>query len=194
MISKKELFSKWISILWYIQLGVLVWEVLSWFPLPTILLGWGSKILSLITAVILFQLTPVYKRYRTAGIFVCVAVALSLVNMLLQSTMVQLGASACALAALYFEFTAHAELVREQDWKLAKSWNVLFEFEIICGVVVGIVGAPLAVVIAVILAIDPNIVASGVMVLMAGGGIVLQILYLILLKRTLSIYKHEVSM
>lgn len=190
--SKKEVFLKWIPILWYIQLGVLAWEILSWFPFPTILLEWGSKMLSLVTAVVLFQLVPVYKRYRTAGIFVCVAIALSLVNMFVQSTMVQLGASACALAALYFEFTAHAELVRECVPKLAKSWNVLFEWEIICGVVVGIIGAPLAVVVAVMLAMDPNIVASGVMVLMAGGGIVLQIVYLILLKRTQAAYKNEV--
>ena len=192
MMSKKEVFLKWIPILWYIQLGVLIWEIVSWFPLPTILLDWGNKMLSLVTAVVLFQLVPVCKRYRIAGIFVCVAVVLSLVNMFIQNTMVQLGASACALAALYFEFIAHAELVKECVPKLAKSWNVLFEWEIICGVVVGIIGAPLAVVIAVMLAIDPNIAASGIMVLMAGGGIVLQIVYLILLKRTQAAYEKEV--
>ena len=139
---------KWIPILWYLQLGVLVWEIVSWFPIPTILMEWGSKMLSLVTAVVLFQLIPICKRYRIAAVLLCVTIVLSLINVFVQNTLLQLGTSVCALAALYFEFTTHAELVKESAPKLAKSWNVLFEFEIICGIVVGIIGAPLAVVVA----------------------------------------------
>lgn len=190
MANNKELFSKWMKNLFNVQIVVLVCSVLSSIPLIGGVFGWIGIILLVISAYVLYKMAPVNDRYRKASIFKGIAIGISIIakfgNVMLMSS---LASSICTLIGHYQEYSAHSEMLDGIDAKLAKNWHSLFNWQIFGGIVLGVLGAPIAVLLGVLLLVDANILTTVVLILVTCFDTVMGIIYLMYLKRTREKYE-----
>lgn len=185
----RGLLVKWLKILFYAHIASLVVSVVS--GVSDLDTSWISWIITVAAAVCLFRLAPVNGRYRKAAVLSAVMIGCSVLNMVLQlGTVLTLAASVCSLIAVYQEYSAHSELVEQQDSKLSRQWHSLFNLQIIVGVLSGFVSVVVVLLVAM-LELDtaglPTIIVGALTVVQ----IILDAIYLIYINRTIRIFNAE---
>lgn len=189
MTNNKELFLKWTKNLYNVQIVLLVCGVLSAVPLVGDVFTWISRVFSLITIYILYQLAPVNERYKKAAIFSGIAIVVGILTQTANVAVVGLAGSICSLVGIYEEYTAHSDILDGIDNILARKWHSLFNWQIFGGIVLGVLAAPLVVVLAGVLLFDANIITALVLILVTGFDLILDFVYLKYLKRTREQYE-----
>lgn len=97
--------------------------------IPASVYGGMDWFFNCLTAVCLFLLIRATSRYRTAAIFMVIAIGLSILSAILGRPMMWDVLSAmCVLAANFFEYTSHAIIAVRQSGRLANYWDRLFLF------------------------------------------------------------------
>lgn len=189
MTNNKELFLKWMKNLYNVQIVVLVCSILAAIPLIGTVMGWVSLILSAVVVYILYQMAPVNDRYRKATIFTGIGVGINIIAKFASVGILSFVGSICTLIGFYQEYSAHSDMLDGIDAKLAKKWHSLFNWQLIGGIILGVLGAPIVVLLGVSLLIDTNILTTVVLVLVTCFDTVIRIIYLRYLKRTREMYE-----
>ena len=185
MTSRKELFLKWIKILFYVQCVALVATVIDWVPVIGSWFGWLISATSIVTIVVLFQLIPMNERYKKAVIFLSIAaITTFLLKLFLMLAVV--GAIA-SIIGMYQEYMGHSEVMQEVNKKVGDSWQRLFYLDLVGGLCVSVIGSIIAVAIGVVAAVDISIDVTTVIT--QGYSFIFDVLYLLLLKHTYDKYK-----
>lgn len=179
--------SQLLGSLFVIQVVSLAGTLLGMAPALIDLTGWLLRLTGLGTAVILFQLGPVNPRYQIAAICQAVSViggALAyFAPGMLVLNLVRIGAGICSIVALFEEYYGHGELVAERDARLSGHWRALFIWELVVSLLSGVVTA-FIVVVGVMAEIDALTLTTVSVAVVAFAGGVVQIFYLLYLKRT----------
>lgn len=174
---------KWLKILFYVQIVGLVFSLLSAISGVGTILAWGNRLVSVGVIVALFSLVPCNGRYRKAAIFSCVTLVCGLINAASSMAVLPLIGSVCSLVAVYQEYSAHSEVVEEYSPKLSQRWHSLFMWQIIVGVVVGVVGATLTVLLSMTVGDETSAITTIILFIINGSDMILRIIYLIYLKQ-----------
>lgn len=189
MTNNKELFLKWIKNLFYIHCVALVGYMIGLLPFIGSWFGWVNSIVAMGTVFCLYKLMPVNERYRKAAIFSGIAVVLSLITNATDLGLFSIVISVCNLVGLYQEFCGHSEMLTGIDDKLSRKWHTLFNWNVFGSIILGIIGAPVIVMLGVLLVLDANILTALTLVLIGGFEVIIRIVYLTYLKRTHDVCK-----
>ena len=189
MTNKKELFLKWTKNLYNVQLALLVCGVLTAIPLLGNVFSWVSRILTLVVVYILYQLAPVSDRYRKAAIFSGIATVAGLLLVAEVGIIISIVVLICSLVGTYQEYTAHSDILEGIDNSLARKWHSLFNWEVFGGIFLGVLISPIVVLLTVFLVLDANLLTAITLIVVTGFDLILDIVYLTLLKRTRAQYE-----
>lgn len=190
MENQRELFVKWMKYLFYVQIAAGVAGLISAVPVLDVIVLWVSRALSIATVVVLLKMAPLNARYKKAAIFSCVGFALAILTTLTDIAALVLAVSICSLVGTYQEYCGHSEMVETMDAKLAKNWHSLFNWQIFSGIIVGVLGGVLVVVSVIAFPVSQEVLTSITLVLTNGVDLIILIIYLILLKRTYTMYEE----
>lgn len=190
MMTNKELFMKWIKNLFYVHCAMLVATIVTALPFIGTWVGWVNTLLSICVLFVLFKLAPVGARYRKAAIFMAVAVVIGFITKFAEMGLLTFVGSICSLIALYQEYSAHSDMMDGVDDKLARKWHSLFTWQLIGGIVLGFLGAPLTVMLTLAFVIDENVIAAVLVAVIAAFEVIIGIFYLKYLKRMLATYEN----
>lgn len=197
--SHGEQAVKWFRYLFYIHIGTIIISILSVVPGLNTVTSWISRWVTVGIIVVLFRLTPVNGRYHKAAVLMCVSLGLLLFNTVMATVNALLGiasffgsvltlaASVCSIIANYQEYYAHADMIKEQDSALARKWHSLFNWQIILGVLAGMVSA-FAVMLAALLGMAVSLTTTAVLWATSVLTIILRIIYLRYLNRMLQLF------
>lgn len=185
MENQREFFVKWMKYLFIIQTVMGVTGILSAVPVLDTLVLWVNRILSIAAVVVLFKMAPLNERYKKAAIFSCVGLVLVI---LIDVAALVLVAAICSLISCYQEYCGHAEMIEATDAKLARNWHSLFNWRIFGGIIAGFLGGVIVVVSALVFPVSQEVLTAITMVLINGVDLILLIVYLMLLKRTYTMY------
>lgn len=190
MTNNKELFMKWIKNLFYVQCATLVAGIITALPFLDGIMGWINTILAFGTLFVFFKLSPVKDRYRKATIFMAVTLVINLISKFTNIGILTFVGSIFSLIALYQEYSAHSDMMDGVDDKLARKWHTLFNWQIIGGIVLGFLESVLSIVLVGTFVLDANFVAGLLVVMLEGFDIIIKIVYLMYLKRMLTVYEN----
>ena len=186
--SHIPLLQKWLRFLLYIQLAGFILAILNLIPGVNRLMTWLSYLLNAGMLCALFMLSPACIRYRKSAIcrvihLSCLILVLIIKNMGMLGSIITLAGSVCGIIASYQEYHGHGEMVKEADQKLENQWGKLFIWQIVVGVLLG-VGTTAGVAISMVS--GGAISVDTVVAVISLPSLVLQVVYLIYLKRTLN--------
>lgn len=129
----------WMRWLFYVHILALLSPLAGWL-IPSL-----SFVLDLVvllgTICCLKNLEVKNPRYKKAGLFLLLSLVMLFVNRLVSTTLVSLVFSVLSLLAVYQEYASHGEVAAPHDAKLARVWRSLFVWQIIAGVVAGMLSA-----------------------------------------------------
>lgn len=185
MENQREFFVKWMKYLFYVQIASGVAGLISAVPVLDGVVLWVNRILSIATVVVLFKIAPLNARYKKAAIFSGISLALAI---LLDVVPLVLVIAICSLVATYQEYCGHAEMIESKDAGLSKKWHSLFNWQILSGIIVGLLGGVIVAVSVLVFPVSQEILTSITLALTNGVDLILWIIYLILLKRTYTMY------
>ena len=183
MTNNKELFLRWTKYLWVAQIVALVSVIVASISFEGIDLGWTNHIVMLALAYILYQLAPINARYRKAAVFTGISIVLSILVKFVSVSVLTFAVSICSLIAIYQECSAHSEILVGIDDKLARKWHSLFNWQIVGGLILGVLVAPTIILVAVYFPLDANLLATITLALITGFDTILRLVYLSYLKR-----------
>lgn len=183
MTNNKELFLKWTKNLWIAQIVVFISVIVASISSEGIDLGWINHIVMLAVAYILYQLAPINTRYRKAAVFTGISIVLSILVKFVSVSILTFAVSICSLIAIYQEYNAHFEILVGIDDKLARKWHSLFNWQIVGGLILGVLVAPTIILVAVYFPLDANLLATITLALITGFDTILRLVYLSYLKR-----------
>ena len=192
MNEHKELLQKWLKVLFYAQIASMAITVINAVSYLDNITAWILKALNVITLWSLFQVKAVNPRYRTAAIAYLGALICGLLtttvntNVLGFSSILMLIGSGCSWVTTYQEYHGHGELVKEMDAKLGKRWNNLFVWEIVVGLAISFVSI-LATTMMVAAGTLTDTITAIVLALATITNLALEALYLLYMKRTLTL-------
>lgn len=190
MTNNKELFLKGTKNLFYIHIATLIGSILIELPLIGSWFGWINIIINIGIVFILFKLAPVNERYRKAALFMAIAVGAAILTKLLDIGILSFVGSICSLIAIYQEYKGHSEMMKGIDNKLADKWHGLFYLQVFGGFLLGLLSTPIIIAIGIASVIDTNLLAGIFVVLILGFDIIIEILYLLYMKRMHAVYEH----
>ena len=181
--------AKWLTYLFYVHLAGIGVSLFSLLPVGGSLAVWFSMAVALAAVICLFRLAPGYPRYRKAACFRAAMLVVSLIHTVfsLRSPLI-LVSSLCSILAVYQEYCGHGELVRDSDAGLARKWNQLFIWQIVCSVLISLATTVVSVILALLLNSGENVPATAAIVVQVaakGTSLVLEAVYLVYLKRTI---------
>ena len=179
---------KWVQILFVCQVVRVVIVLINAIPEIPSFTNWISSIVSAIVIFALFQLAIVNERYRKASIFYCVSVGGAIVVSLLNMSLLALPLSICAIIASYHEFNAYSEITASKDIKLSNRWHSLFYVEIFTGIIAGTIGV-VPMIIAAFAGVDTEVLISLFTLVLAMINVVVELLHVVYLKQTISLYQ-----
>ncbi len=188
MTNNKELFMKWIQNLFYVQCVAFVLTLIAMLPFVGSWFSWLIRLTTIATIFVLYKLSPLNTRYLKASIFMGATI---LTTIFLKGLgVLAIVGMICVIIATYQEYMGHSEMMKEADAKLSNNWNSLFNWELWGGFLIG--GITVPIVVAIVLAGPANVeLATGVTQVFADGfSIILNIVYLVLLKRMLTVYAN----
>lgn len=187
--SQKDLLALWLQRLFLCQLILAVLSALSGFAALGSVVGWLSRIGTVAIIVILFKLTPAQPRYQKAAVFKCIALAVGLLSAFLSNTLLALIISIFTLISQYQEFSAHSDITAQANPKLSKQWHTLFNWQIVVGVLGGLV-ASVGVVIGALAGLDASTITTFGLLVPAVLSTLISVFYLIALHKTRSLFRN----
>lgn len=186
MTNNKELFMKWTQYLFYVQCALLVVALITKLPFVGSWFNWGLRIISIATIFILYKLSPLNSRYLKSAIFMIVTL---LTTIFLKGLgLLAIVGMICSIIATYQEYTGHSEMMAEVDEKLSKNWRSLFNWNFWGAFLVSFIAAGIALAIGIAESSSVDFAAGVTEVITDGYDIILNVVYLILMKRMLKVY------
>jgi len=182
--TKKALFLKWIKNLFYVQCVALVGIVIGQIPIIGSWFKWITTIVAIGEVYCLYQLMSVNERYRKAAIFSGIAVGLIVVANVIDFGLFSIIISICSIIGLYQEFNGHSEILLTIDNRLSKKWHTLFYWNLFGGIIVALISVPVVVIASLAVLFDANVISVLAVLVAASFSLILQIVYLVYLKRT----------
>ena len=93
----------------------------------------GSCVVQLVYAGVLYRMSMEKALYRKAAFFLGGSALLGVVSVFVPEVngwmfLVSIPALVVSLAAIYFEYTAHAEVVASFDWELSENWHKIWKW------------------------------------------------------------------
>lgn len=188
---KNDLIAKWLRVLMYVTIASLANSVITLLPfVPSSVTTWISRGIMVVMIVCMFQLAPVNARYKKAGIMRAVMLVCTLITAFLSaSSILTLAASVLSIIAVYQEYSAYSELVADKDPKLSRQWHSLFNWSIAASLLIGF-ASMVTVVITAVLGMDAARVTSVVVGLLSVPQIVIDVVYLLYLKKMLGYFQE----
>jgi len=187
MTNNKALFMKWIQILFYVQCAAVVASLIASLQFVGSWFTWMRRIISIATVFVIFKLSPVNPRYCKAAIFMGISTILLVVFVKELWILVIVG-MICSIIGMYQEYAGHSEVMAGIDDKLAKNWHSLFHWDLWGGLAVSFIGAICGVILT--LTISSEVSVDVAVVIADGYQTILNIVYLVLLKRMLTVYAN----
>lgn len=143
--------------------------------------------------VCMFQLAPANERYIKAGMMRVAMLGCTLITAFLFGSMIlTLAASILSIIAVYQEYNGHSELVDEKDAKLSGRWHSLFTWSVLAAVLLSF-GTTIAAVILVAADLEGGAShISGIVIgLLSIPQSILEIVYILYIKKMLSIFENS---
>ena len=187
--AQKEWIALWLSRLFLCQIVAIALSALA--PISGIVetvLSWASRIVSVCSILVLFKLSAAHSGYRKSAIMRCVVLGGGILSLLMKSTLWASLWSILNLIALYQEYHAHADLSAEKAQTLSRRWVVLFHWQILGGVLTGIISVFL-IIGGALSGIPTASLTAFTLWLVRALTIILGITYLILLHKTIHLYR-----
>lgn len=179
---------KWLQMWFYIALVSVINSVITVIPaVPATLTAWISRGIMAAMIFCAYKLSSVGERYKKAAVYRAVMLGCTLaVVFLLKSSVLNLAASIFSIMAVYQEYSAHAELIEEQDPKLAGKWHGLFYWGLVAGVLI-FFGTMIVAVVASAAEMDIATAAAAIVALLSIPQLIIEVIYLWYLARTIKI-------
>lgn len=184
----RSVIVKWVQLLFVCEVVRMVITLINNIPEIPSFTRWISSIVSAVVIFALFQLAIVNERYRKAAIFYCISVGGGIVVSLLHMSLLTLPLSICAIIASYQELNAHSEITASKDIKLSNRWHSLFNLELFTGLIAGTIGI-VPMIIAALAGVDTEVLISMFSLVLALINVVLELLHVVYLKHTISLYQ-----
>ena len=183
---------KWLRVLMYIAIVSLVNSIVNYVPfVPAAVSTWISRGIMIAMIICMFQLASANGRYKTAAILRAIWLGTLLLGTLLHiSSVLVLGTSILSIIAVYQEYHGHSEVLAEKDSVLSAKWKGLFIWSFIAPVLLSI-GSTVAMVISSFMNIDMAKVTAITTGIMRIPQYVIDVIYLLYLKKMLSIFENE---
>jgi len=185
-------YVQWLCVLIYIAIARIVNSLVG-IPsfVPTAVTGWVSRILMAGMVLAMFKLAPVNDRYKKTGIQLAIVLGLTIATELLNTgAVLALIAGILSIVAEYQEFHGHSELIQEKDHQLSGKWTSLFMWSIVVGLILGFASTA-AGVLAAVSGVDTEKAAWIVAVILLVPEYVIDLLYILYLKKTVAIIGEE---
>lgn len=186
--SHKDIIAKGLNTLFVCQIASLAVTALGIITPIASIVGWVSRIISIIVIVALFKLAAVHERYRKAAIFHSISVGGGIVSALINMNILGIALSVCSIIASYQQLTAHAEITAPKSPRLSGKWRSLFYCQLVIGLISGFVSSA-GVVIAVLADVNPDSIVSVTLIFITLVNIVLGLFHIMYLKLTLALYR-----
>ena len=139
---------RWMQYLLYLALGQLALSGMGMVLSLGSLFQWLSIALTTASALCLFGLTPLNPRMRQAAIFQLMSACAMAGSALVMLTLV---GAICSLVATYQAYAGFSEVVTPVDGKLGKAWKRLFLWQLLSGLLVGMVSAAIGIALTMLL-------------------------------------------
>jgi len=185
----REYITTWLRYLLYAQIASVAISAISTLLGFGTVFGWIVRILSAGVVFILLRMIPVNEGYRTAAIFHGIVLAGGIFSVLSQQNTISLVISVCSIIARYQEYHAHSELCEGKDPALAQKWRSLFIWQMVIGLVIGFITTA-GTVIGVVSGAAADSIVNVILVTDVLVSTVLEVVYLLYLKRTISLYSE----
>lgn len=173
--------AKWLKYLLYVGIGSMANTVLNIF-MPGIS-AWISPILTLAALYMMARLIPANGRYLRAILFSGVSVLIGVLNI----QQIALAGAICSIVGQFQEFTAHGELIREQDSKLSDKWGSLFWLQFAVSVISTLLGSVFTALLVASGAVDVDTASAMIVVAVTLVTLLLRLLYLVYLGKTIKL-------
>lgn len=187
MNEHKELLTKWLKILMYVHIANIALSVISMFPVNDGWSRWAGIATSAMVTAAMYAMAPVSRRYKTAGNFYAVYLVCTVLN----QTALALVASILSLIAMYQEYSAHSELVAQADPNLSANWHSLFNWKIIVSILTSVVSM-VATMVLVVMELSTNTIVTVIVGFMLAVSIVLDVIYIRLMRKILDLLETEI--
>ena len=179
--------TKWLKYLLYVGIAAMANTVLNIF-LPSVA-NWISPILTLAALFVMSRLIPSNGRYLRVILFSGAAVLITILNI----QQVALAGAICSIVGQYQEFTAHGELIREQNKKLADKWGSLFWLQFAVSIITTLLGSVLTALLVASGSVDVDTASAMIVVAAALVTLLLRVLYLSYLSKTIKTLEADVT-
>ena len=184
--------TKWLRVLMYIAIVSLVNSIVNYVPfVPASVTTWISRGIMVAMIVCMFQLASANGRYKTAAILRAIWLGMLILGTLrhLPSVLV-LGTSILSIIAVYQEYHGHSEVLADKDIVLSAKWKGLFIWSFIAPLLLSI-GSSVAMVISSFMNLDVAKVTAITTDIMRIPQYVIDVIYLLYLKKMLSIFEND---
>jgi hypothetical protein len=184
--------TKWLRVLMYIAIVSLVNSIVNYVPfVPASVTTWISRAIMVAMIVCMFRLASANGRYKTAAILRAIWLGTLLLGTLLHiPSVLVLSTSILSIIAVYQEYHGHSEVLAEKDTVLSAKWKGLFIWSIIAPLLLSI-GSSAAMVISSFMNLDVAKVTAITTGIMRIPQYVIDVIYLLYLKKMLSIFENN---
>lgn len=192
MNEHNEVLRKYLRVLLYTQIAYMVITCINAVTHWDNITAWVNKGITVIGIWCLFQLPKVNPRYRTAAITRAGALICGLLTLPVNtsglglSSILMLAGSTCTWITDYQEYHGHSEIAAQWDEKLAKKWRDLFVWEVVVALGTSIVSL-FGTIILASTGMLTDTITTVVILLTTVLGLVLEGLYLLYMKQTLTL-------
>lgn len=184
--------TKWLRVLMYIAIVSLANSIVNYVPfVPASVTTWISRGIMVAMIVCMFQLASANGRYKIAAILRAIWLGTLLVGTLqhIPSVLV-LGTSILSIIAVYQEYHGHSEVLAEKDNVLSAKWKGLFIWSFIAPLLLSI-GSSAAMVISSFMNLDVAKITAITTGIMRIPQYVIDVIYLLYLKKMLSVFEND---
>jgi len=184
--------TKWLRVLMYIAIVSLVNSIVNYVPfVPASVTTWISRGIMVAMIVCMFQLASANGRYKTAAILRAIWLGTLILGTLLHlPSVLVLGTSILSIIAVYQEYHGHSEVLADKDTVLSAKWKGLFIWSFIAPLLLSI-GSSVAMVISSFMNLDVAKVTAITTGIMRIPQYVIDVIYLLYLKKMLSIFEND---
>ena len=184
--------TKWLRVLMYIAIVSLANSIINYVPfVPASVTTWISRGIMVAMIVCMFQLASANGRYKTAAILRAIWLGTLILGTLLHiPSVLVLGTSILSIIAVYQEYHGHSEVLADKDTVLSAKWNGLFIWSFIAPLLLSI-GSSAAMVISSFMNLDVAKVTAITTCIMRIPQYVIDVIYLLYLKKMLSIFEND---
>ena len=184
--------TKWLRVLMYIAIVSLANSIVNYVPfVPASVTTWISRGIMVAMIVCMFQLASSNGRYKTAAILRVIWLGTLLLGTLLHiPSVLVLGTSILSIIAVYQEYHGHSEVLAEKDTVLSAKWKGLFIWSFIAPLLLSI-GSSAAMVISSFMNLDVAKVTAITTGIMRIPQYIIDVIYLLYLKKMLSIFEND---